>query len=142
MVTVTKSRRVLNDAYEAYRYFKKKPVDLEFRHVVVLNLTLLRAVGHVLNSENKGNDKIKSDDYYHSVIKNDPLFKDFIEKFRNNLIKQYSGKISWSSITTLNGKNRMEYIIHEGKYKGSDIRKLIQKSLSFWKRHLDILAKM
>jgi hypothetical protein len=142
MVNVTKARRVLNDARAASLMFKAEPVDVDFRLSVVLNITLLRTVGYVIESENTGSNKVKSDEYFHKHIKNKKIFKYFIEQFRNNLVKEYASKIGWSSTTTLDGRIRFEYPIRDGVYEGKDIRKLIKSSIKFWERHLDALEKL
>lgn len=142
MVKVKRARRVLNDACSASLMFDKKPIDVEFRLSVVLNITLLRAVGNVIESENTGVNKVKSDDYFKIHIKNKKIFKHFIERFRNDLVKEYVSKICWSSTTTLDGKNRFEYLIQDGVYEGKDIRQLIKISIRFWKHHLNELEKL
>ena len=99
-------------------------------------------MGYVIESENTGSNKVKSDEHYHKHIKNKKIFKYFIEQFRNNLIKEYSSKIGWSSTRTLDGRNRFEYLIRDGVYGGKDIRKLIENSIKFWEQHIDALEKL
>ena len=142
MVTVTNAKRVLNDAQEAFELFQNNPIDVDFRHTVVLNITLLRTIGSVIKSENKGLSRIKSDKYFKDHIENEEIFKNFIKYFRDLLVKEYLSKLGWSSITDLEGNNRMEYLIQEGLYAGKDIRNLIQESLQFWTYHLNELEKL
>ncbi len=74
-ISTTKARRALLDAIEARRLFDRDPIDIEFRHAVVLNITLLRAVGHISEKENTGVDQTEVAKYYKKNIKYELIFK-------------------------------------------------------------------
>ena len=139
-ISTEKSHRVLNDAKEARFLFNDNPIGVEFRHAVVLNITLVRAIGHVVAKENNGSAGIKVQNYFIENIKNEVIFKEFIETYRNEILKKYSSKINWASITDMDKNHRMEYIIDDGHFKGVDFRDLIDDSIEFWEHHLNQIS--
>ena len=141
-ISIAKAKRALSDADSAYSKFQDNPIDVDFRHLIVLCLTLLRVVGHVVDKENSGESKKKVNAYYKAHIKNVDLFRFFIEEYRNNLLKTYTSKISWQSMTTLDNEHRMDYLLEAGHYAGRDIRDLIKESIAFWDDHLDKIAQL
>jgi hypothetical protein len=138
-----KARRVLNDAVLALKKFEDHPSDVDFRHLVVLCSTLIRTVGHVLKDENsdKNCDDTLQVEYFRTHISNQPLFTDFIKNMRDSLVKEYSADIGWASITGLDGRHRMEYILKSGTYEGRDFRDLMNEAISFWDYHLFQMEK-
>jgi len=110
-VKTAKARRVLSDAKSALEKFNENPIDIDFRHLVVLCAVLIRAVGHVLDSENKDDAvaRKKSVDYYKQHIEHSELFKSFIKSTRNSAIKEYTTYVNWASITAIDKSHRMEY---------------------------------
>lgn len=139
-----KARRVLDDARTALEKFNQAPIDVEFRHLVVLCCTLIRAVGHVVETENEDNkinhDKLNS--YYKDKIKDSEIFKNFIKSTRDTVLKEYTAYIGWASITTLNKDHRMEYLVKEGEYKDKDFRDLMRESIEFWDNHLSKIENL
>lgn len=143
-ISTFKARRVLSDAKAALDKFNELPIDVDFRHLIVLCCTLIRAVGHVVESENKSNNinHKKLDLYYRCNIKNIEIFKCFIKIARDTVLKEYTAYIGWTSITTLDKNHRMEYLIKEGTYKDNDFRDLMKKSIEFWDHHLSLIEKL
>ncbi|WP_408594932.1 hypothetical protein [Limnohabitans sp.] len=143
-VKTVKARRVLSDATEALEKFNDKPIDVDFRHLVVLCTVLIRAVGHVLESENE-NDSVaakKSNDYYKKYIAHDNLFKGFIKSTRDSAIKEYTTYVGWASVTTIDKDHRMEYLFKGGENEGKDFRDLMKKSVDFWNIHLTRIEEL
>lgn len=141
-ISTVKASRVLKDAKAALEKFDANPIDVDFRHLVVLCLALLRAVGHVLDRENQGNNKAKATDYFKQHVEPAEIFRDFINEYRNSLLKTYSAKINWQSNTTLDNQHSMAYEMEDGVYSGRDIRELIREAIEFWQVHLDAMAKL
>jgi hypothetical protein len=59
MVTVTNARMILNDAQDLFKLFDQDTIYTDLRHAVDLNIMLLRTIGSVINSANKGLNKTK-----------------------------------------------------------------------------------
>jgi hypothetical protein len=133
-----KARRVLNDAKAALDKFDQEPIDVDFRHLVVLCCTLIRTVGDVLRKENEGNEisNAAQRSYYFDNIKDSDLFKNFIKDARDMVIHEYSAKIGWKSTIDLNKVHKIEYPLLEGMYKGYDFRTMIKESIDFWDHHI------
>jgi len=89
-----KARDVLNDCkltcWELKDALEKNDQKL-IRVRWITCLTFLRMVGHVLHKIDQPNypNKQNAFDQLYSAKKNDSLFKDFIEKERNNALKSY-----------------------------------------------------
>ncbi len=135
---------MLNDTVLALKKFEDHPSDVDFRHLVVLCSTLIRTVGHVVkieNSDDNGNN-ILQDDYFRSHIASQSLFTDFIKHIRDSLVKEYTADIGWASITGLDGRHRMEYLLKSGAYNGRDFRDLMNEAISFWDYHLNQIEKI
>lgn len=143
-VKTAKARRVLSDAKSALEKFNENPIDIDFRHLVVLCAVLIRAVGHVLDSENKDDAvaRKKSVDYYKQHIERSELFKSFIKSTRNSAIKEYTTYVNWASITAIDKSHRMEYLFKGGENEGRDFRELMRESIEFWENHLTALEQM
>jgi len=143
-IKTQRARRVLMDAIAALDKFNQLPVDVDFRHLVVLCCTLIRSVGHVVEAENAKelSDQQKVSSYYNSNIKDVLLFKNFIKGTRDNVLKEYAAYIGWSSITDLNNNHHMEYLVKEGEYKDEDFRNLMSKAIEFWEHHLAKIDKL
>jgi hypothetical protein len=143
-VQTNRARRVLSDAKEALLKFNTEPTDVDFRHLVVLCTVLIRAVGHVLESENQYNKSAKElcATYYKNNIAVDELFITFIKSTRDSAIKEYTTYVTWESITTLDKKHRMQYLFKNGQNDGEDFIRLMQSSVEFWERHLGVIEMM
>jgi hypothetical protein len=143
-IKTSNARRVLLDACAAHSRFINEPTDVEFRHLIVLCATLLRAVGHVLKTENS-TDEINSkklDAYYKENIQPQKLFSDFIKTTRDSILKEYSAHIGWASVTDLSKKHHMEYLLKNGIFEGEDFRNLMKESLDFWELHIATIEKL
>lgn len=143
-VKTQRAHRVLHDASSALDKFKDNPIDTDFRHAVVLCCILIRTVGDALRKENE-DDAIsnrKQHNYYKEVIATDTLYKNFIKSARDSITHEYISHTEWASITDLEKNHRMEYLINEGFFKGEDFRKIVLKSIEFWKTHLASIEKL
>jgi len=141
-ISTVKALRVLNDAKAALAKFDDSPIDVDFRHLVVLCLALLRAIGHLVDYENQGNNRSKATKYFKQHIEPAEIFRCFIKEYRDSLLKAYSAKINWQSITTFDKQHRMAYEFADGIYEGRDIRDLIRESIEFWQHHLEEMSKL
>ena len=138
-----KTRRVLDDAKAALEKFNQAPIDVEFRHLVVLCCVLVRTVGDVLRKENQ-HDTINNEaqqTYFHKNIKDNDLFKHFIKDARDMVAHEYSAKIGWRSTIDSSNNHKMEYPMLDGFYKGYDFRLMIQESIDFWIHHISKMEK-
>ncbi|PUE23719.1 hypothetical protein [Limnohabitans sp. Jir72] len=143
-VKTQRARRVLNDARFALEKFKENPIDVDFRHLVVLCCVLIRTVGDALKKENE-EDKInlkKQNDYYKKVISSDNLYTNFIKSSRDSIIHEYIARIEWESNTDLEKNHSMEYLMKEGIFKGNDFRELVGQSIEFWEKHLTLIENI
>jgi hypothetical protein len=142
-VKTERARRVLNDTKAALNKFNNNPIDIEFRHLVVLCSVLIRAVGHALKTENETSNESASNStsYFKKNIEQEILFKSFIHPIRNSVIKEYSASLGWASITTLDNNHRMEYLFKDGINEGKDFRDLMNESIVFWEYHLNKLEE-
>jgi hypothetical protein len=130
-----RSRRVLDDCKIALDKFNEEPSDIEFRLTLVTCISLLRLVGHVIKSEAS---ELGLSDQNHQLWeqeKSSDIFSQFINHFRNNILKEYKSPVGWSSITSENG-HRMEYKVLDGFFKDRDIRDLIQDGINWWELYL------
>ena len=65
-------------------------------------LAMLRAIGHVLHkvdADERGNNFRDVLDKRFKLWKQDPIFTDFIERERNNILKEYQSSLSEYTIT-------------------------------------------
>ena len=133
-MTLIKSRRAIEYCKVALSWFQREPIAEDFRLILVLCLTMLRAVGHIIKSECESDEQLNL--IQKQMWKNkqcDLLYLNFIRKFRDNVIKEFRAPVSWASITIYETKeHRMEYVISDYEYKGRDVREMIQESIDWW----------
>ena len=144
MSLLVKTKTAIDDCKIALKYFDKEPAESEFRLTLILCLTLVRAIGNIIESEVKSNETMhKKNKEMFNEIKNNSLFLNFICNFRNLVLKEYCSSVSWASITACDTKeHRMEYLIKNGEFAGNDIRDLIKESIEFWEKYVEELEKI
>lgn len=141
-LSTLRANRVLKDAVHAYQRFDDNPVDVEFRHAAILCLTLLRAVGNVVASENSGTAQAQARCYYKERIQDEPIFKHFIKRYRDSIVKQYSAEIGWELSCRGDKRTVYSYPVQSGYYKRQDLRELVRESIKFWEDHLTAMSKL
>ena len=135
--------------------------DWRWRWVAVV--ALLRSVGLVLY----GTDREQGDDVWKQVIdkawsqSKPPIFRDFIEEDRNNIIHEYrfragqSVRVFASAVTARFGIGTVPdaspdpvppprspeygYPITEGPYKGRDQHDVATEAIAWWEQYLDAI---
>jgi len=149
-----KARIVLEDCQGALADFRDGLQGSEWRRHWVLCVTLLRAVGHVLDKVDGQSDpqfrKIIDDEY--GKLKNsrpDPsIFWEFIHLERNSLLKLYetsAGQGVTIKLGTPGGSEPPEtdyhYVINAGPFKGRDQREVLQEAINWWDNYLNNIDK-
>lgn len=158
-----KSRKVLEDCRLALSLLEEETDFQCWRIHWAAAVALIRAVGHVLDKVD-GTDPIikkvaaaffqrwKSDDPEHEI------FREFIERERNNLLKEYHsdvhplGKVSVAVEITAQpisggdpvklghvaeiGDNIYRPLL-DGPWEGTDARDVLTEAIEWWKRQLD-----
>lgn len=128
---------VLNDCRLALEKFDEQLIDDEFRLNLVLNLALLRAVGHCLN------DELGSKDTHYVNKKEDRIYKEFICDFRNKILKNYKACVSWEVSSNIDSDtSKVNYLITDGSYKDKDVRHVIAEAIVWWEIYIAELKKI
>lgn len=149
-MTVT-ARKVLRDCEIAYEFLGIEEDEKKFRLFWVSCVSLLRAVGHVLRKVDCANDeKLKAAvDTWWGSIKSDksahPIFHQFIDPERNNILKEYDVGILSGAIEVLIGEHEEPYTLTETEYcpmtygifEGEDCREIAFLAITWWKYQLD-----
>ncbi len=104
---------------------------------LVLCLTLLRSVGHTLVSEGKDSPILRAAmDSTWPTKSESPIFKYFITKFRNDVVKEYRSPVKWvSHHTPDDNRTWTDYPITSGHYKDRDVRDVIQEAIDWWEEY-------
>ena len=145
-----KARIVLEDCKGALSDFKDGLQGAEWRRHWILCVTLLRAVGHVLDKvDKKTNPKLKIiiDQEYEKLKKSKPdppIYWKFIDSERNSLLKLYETSAGQGVTIKLGEPGTLEppeteyyYVINFGRFKGRDQRDVIQEAISWWEEYLN-----
>ena len=135
--------RAISDFKFALEAFNKKPIVQDFRLTLFLCLCLIRAIGQIIESEAKKDLILKKlNEKLYKTRCDDILYKEFIKKFRDEIIKEYGVGVSWASITEYKTEvHRMEYRITKGIYKDRDVRELLQEGIDWWENYVSILEE-
>ena len=133
-----RSRRALSDCKVALDKFTENPSDVQFRLALVTCISLLRLIGHVIKNEASELGFSGLNFELWEKEKNSIIFTQFINNFRNQILKEYKSSVGWSSITSESG-HRMEYKVLSGFFEGRDVRDLIEEGISWWELYLSNL---
>ncbi len=72
-----------------------------------------------------------------------PIFVNFIEEFRNNIVKEYRSPVRWVIRRTPEDSHLWtDYLITAGYYKDRDLRGLIQEAIDWWEEYITELETM
>lgn len=157
MTKVPKARLVLQDAMYVRSKLEDEVDHIEWRLYWILAVVLLRAVGHVLEKVDGGNNatvKTVARELYQSwkFGTENIIFRDFIELERNTILKEYSSRISEGPVPIMaylqshDGFDAVrQYLIEEniyrpmnsGPYAGEDGRTLLDEAIAWWAAQLE-----
>lgn len=152
------AHKVLDDCKFILLKLEDETDDQQWRIHWVAVVTLLRAVGHVLTKVDGQSEPIRSasDRLYREWKSNDPaheIFREFIEKERNSVVKEYAigisegpvpvvisfedpttGELSGYELEPI-GENIYRPMT-DGTYEGEDGRTLIELAIDWWEKQL------
>ncbi len=159
----TAARRVLDDCKFILAKLEDEKDDQQWRIHWVAVVTLLRAVGHVLTKVDGQREAVRlaSDRLYRDWKSNDPaheIFREFIEKERNNIVKEYEIGITEGPVPVVLGfvdpatgrssGYKLEPIdeniyrpMKDGFYEGEDGRTLVELAVEWWEKQLSEVEK-
>ena len=160
----TAARKVLKDCKFILSKLENESDDQQWRIHWVAAVTLLRVVGHVLAKVDGQTGRIRfaSDQLYREWRSNNPaheIFREFIEKERNNVLKEYAigisegpvpvvisfedpvtGEMSGYELEPI-GENIYRPMT-EGLYEGEDGRTLIELAIDWWDLQLNEIDRL
>ena len=158
------AHRVLDDCKFILAKLENETDDQQWRVHWIAVVTLLRAVGHVLVKVDGQSEVVRSsaDRLYREWKSSDPaheIFREFIEKERNNVVKEYvigisegpvpivvsfkdvaTGELSGYELEPI-GENIYRPMT-EGPYDGEDGRTLIELAISWWEKQLSEIEQI
>lgn len=162
MTVVGAARLVLQDVVYVRHILEDETRKVEWRLNWILVVVLLRTVGHVLNNVDGGaSSEVKRlAKLLHSKWKeNDPehaIFRDFIERERNSIIKEYSFTMTDGPVplmAVLQREDGFDIVrqvlleeniyrpIGDGPYAGEDGRTLVDDAIEWWRLQLDFIDR-
>jgi hypothetical protein len=155
----TKARQALLDCEAALQDLRSGATGLLWRTRWVAAVSLLRAVGDVLNKVDgeRGPELRAAIDAEHAQLKaTEPepqIFWGFIRKERNNVLKAYQfnagqgvtvrpGAIIFNTTTgedlsVPSGPTTYEHVMRGGPFAGQDPRDVVQQAIEWWRAYLD-----
>ena len=159
LTSVPRARLVLQDALQVRRVLEDATGRIEWRLNWVLEVTLLRAVGHVLRNVDGRNDPIVEAvaQRRHREWKKGSehaIFRDFIEAERNNILKEYTFQVSEGPVAVMAHLQRndgfdtvRQFLLEEnlyrpmegGRYGGEDGRDVVDAAIDWWIRELRLI---
>lgn len=155
MATYTShAHRVLDDCRHAWDRLELTTDDVEFRLYWVAAVALIRAVGHVLHKVDGGAEPMLRTiaEQHFKSWKGDAsqhlIFRGFIERERNNILKEYASEVSEGDIPVfVSGEDQGAFNLDEnlfrpmdsGLYAGEDGRDLLKDAIEWWAQRLDEL---
>lgn len=135
---IVRARRTLADCEEALEAFSFDT----FRNDVVLCLTLLRACGHVLQSEARECVYLaEANSALWPGRLGDEIFVHFIQALRNSIIKEYRAPVGWAIVRCIGQEPTYRYRILAGHYRGSNFRALVREGIEWWREYFNALEE-
>lgn len=159
----TMARQVLFDCQIALNLLEEETILYRWRVNWVAAITLIRAVGHVLDKIDGKNPKIKkiSKDLFISWKQGEEnsIFRDFIDQERNNILKEYvfathplekvdvvlvsnlrdkEGNIATSS-EVFGIEDNIYRPLLDGYRNGDDARDVFLDAIKWWDRQLNVI---
>lgn len=151
----TTARKVLNDCRHAHELLELEENESKFRLLWVSCSSLLRAVGHVLHKvDAKTNPELKIAiaDWWEKLTNDKsqhPIFFEFIERERNNILKEYELGMFSGEIDVLISTTGETFTLAEtafcpmsyGTFEGKDCRDIALQAIEWWDTQIDIIEK-
>lgn len=148
-----KARTVLNDCREAHMLLEAELDTVRFRILWVAGVALLRAVGHVLkkvDAEPGSTVEVAVADAYDEWQRERAahvIFWDFIEKERNNVLKEYQIGFFPGPVNVSVHPGGETFFLDEnlfcpipyGRFAGEDCRDVMAEAIAWWERQLDAI---
>ncbi len=144
----TTARLVLTDCKAALAELETDPVDQAWRLKWITAVALLRAVGHALDSvdvetSREMKDAIKTAYKRWQAQKPAyPLFWGFIQKERNNVLKEYRFGGQQRMPIEIPGshiESQPIYVMKRSRYRYRDPRDLVREAIAWWETELDAI---
>ena len=133
-MTKLRAEVVLNDCKLALSKFDGQLIDDEFRLNLVLNLALLRAVGHCIKNE------VGIRDTLFATKSTESIYNNFIKDYRDEILKNYNSSVDWSLISINDDDSyEVKYLITKGTYENKDVRHVIAEAIEWWERYIEEL---
>jgi hypothetical protein len=156
---VPKARLVLQDAMYVRDKLEAEVGHIEWRLYWVLAVVLLRAVGHVLDKVDGANNaeaRAAAKKLHHSwkAGEEHAIFRDFIERERNSILKEYASEITEGPVPVMAYLQNQDgfdvarqFLIEEniyrpmgaGAFEGEDGRTLLDDAIQWWATQLDAI---
>lgn len=158
LTVVPSARLVLQDVIYVRNILEDETRHIEWRLHWILAVVLLRTVGHVLhNVDGQTSPRVKTlAQAMHARWKGedpaDAIFRDFIERERNSILKEYASNMSEGPVPIvahLQAQDGFDSIRHflieeniyrpieDGPYAGEDGRTVLDDAIEWWHRQLD-----
>lgn len=157
MTFTPQARLVLQDVLFIREKLENEQDQIEWRLSWVLAVVLLRAIGHVLDKVDGTNNplvKKYANELFKSWRAGDEhvIFRDFIDKERNSILKEYESEITSGPVPIVAHLQRNDgfdtirhFLIEEniyrpvsgGSFAGEDGRTLIDEAIKWWFAQLD-----
>jgi hypothetical protein len=162
-----KAREVLDDCRLALVLLEEERDSQRWRIHWAAAVALIRAVGHVLDKVDGENPNVKTAASaafreWKGTASSHEIFREFIERERNNLLKEYSSAVHPLSevaiaveLTTLSpdgspvrlgsveqiGENIYRPLL-DGPWEGDDARDVLQAAIDWWQQQLDAIDRV
>lgn len=156
---VPKARLVLQDAMYVRDKLEAEVGYIEWRLYWVLAVVLLRAVGHVLDKVDGANNATvrtasRRLHQHWKASEEHAIFRDFIERERNNILKEYASEITEGPVPIMAYLQSQDgfdvvrqFLIEEniyrpmgsGAFEGEDGRTLLDEAIKWWATQLDAI---
>jgi hypothetical protein len=71
------------------------------------------------------------------------IFTDFIEEFRNRVVKEYRSAVGWRIEHDYGeGRDRVGYPITQGAFQGQDFPTVVNEAIDWWRAYIEELEGM
>ena len=150
-----KARKVLNDCRYAHELLELEENTGKFRLLWVSCSSLLRAVGHVLqkvDAESNTHLKRAIEEWWKNLRESKdqhPIFFNFIELERNNILKEYELGMFSGEVNIIVGTTGEAFTLTEtmfcpmsyGAFEGEDCRDIALQAIEWWQVQIDSIEK-
>ncbi|MBN9335391.1 hypothetical protein [Devosia sp.] len=154
---------MLQDVLYVRNILEDETGHIEWRLNWILAVVLLRTIGHVLNNvDGEGSPQVRRlARAMHARWKSghpaDAIFRDFIERERNSILKEYAFSMSEGPVPIVahlqaqDGYDSIRHFlieeniyrpIEDGPYQGEDGRTVLDDAIEWWNRQLDEIDRV